>query len=177
MNVKNNKRRQRSREKIEAVFIELLQTKALSRITVAELCEKTGLNRSTFYANYADIYALADALRERLEQEVADLYADDGYMASKYQSNDWVRLFAHMRDNPLFYKTYFALGYDNTHAVNVSDLHAAYPVFSEKDVAYHVTFFKAGFNALVKQWLHGGCVETPEEMNDILRSEYAGRLL
>lgn len=38
---------------------------------------QAGLNRSTFYANYADIYALADVVRENLEQSVGALYQDE----------------------------------------------------------------------------------------------------
>lgn len=37
------------------------------------------------------------------------------------------------------------------------------------------SFFKAGLNAIVKKWLEGGCRETPEEMNEIIHSEYQGR--
>ena len=56
MNVKNNKRRRQSQEKIEKAFIELLQTRELNDITVSDLIKQTGLNRSTFYANYIDIF-------------------------------------------------------------------------------------------------------------------------
>ena len=52
MNVKNNKRRRESQEKIEKAFIELLQSRGISDITVSELIKISGLNRSTFYANY-----------------------------------------------------------------------------------------------------------------------------
>ena len=45
-----------------------------------------------------------------------------------------------------------------------------------QDFEYHITFFQSGFNAIVKMWLAGGCKETPEEMNEIIRSEYQGRL-
>ena len=43
MNVKNNKRRRASVEKIETVFVQLLQEKELHKISVAEICKKTGL--------------------------------------------------------------------------------------------------------------------------------------
>ena len=105
MNTKNNKRRQASQEKIEKAFLELLQTKELSAITVSEIIKKTKLNRSTFYANYADLYALADAIREKLETDVAQLYKDD--RDNKVNSNDYLRLFYHIQSNQLFYKTYF----------------------------------------------------------------------
>ena len=36
-------------------------------------------------------------------------------------------------------------------------------------------FFRSGFNAIVKLWLSNGCQETPEEMEEIIKSEYSGR--
>ena len=56
MNTKNNKRKRESRAKIESVFVELLQANELNQITVSDICSLAGLNRSTFYANYVDIY-------------------------------------------------------------------------------------------------------------------------
>lgn len=173
MNTKNNRRRQRSREKLEGAFLELLQTRQISQITVSELCQATGLNRSTFYANYEDIYDLADQIRQRLEGEVSALYGQD--MASKYNSDDYLRLFRHIRDNQLIYKTYLKLGYDKGYQIGLYDTHMADQRFGGEHIDYHMAFFRAGFNAMVQKWLEGGCRETPEEMGQILKSEYLGR--
>ncbi len=173
MNIKNNRRRQQSQEKIEKVFIELLQTREISQVTVSDICKITELNRSTFYANYADIYELADTIGKKLEKEVEKLYEND--IANKYNSNDYLRLFYHIRENQLFYKTYFKLGYDNRHRINLYDIYQADKFFDNKYIEYHMEFFKAGFNAIVKKWLEAGCKESPEEMAEILKSEYQGR--
>ena len=74
MNTPNNKRKKESMERIEKVFIELLQTKELNEISVSDICKRAGLNRTTFYANYTDIYGLADAIRDKLENEAFGLY-------------------------------------------------------------------------------------------------------
>ena len=60
MNTANNRRRRESVERIEKVFIDMLQTKELNEISVSDICKQAGLNRTTFYANYTDIYGLAD---------------------------------------------------------------------------------------------------------------------
>ncbi len=172
MNVKNNKRRQHSQEVIERVFVELLQTKELSEISVSEICKRTALNRSTFYANYLDIYDLADKIRTKLEGEVEELF--DKNASSKFNGGDYLTLFYHIRDNQLFYKTYFKLGYD-TQTINLADIGAAYHIFPEEEMLYHVEFFRAGFNAIVKRWLRGGCKEAPEALGQILKNEYQGR--
>lgn len=36
-------------------------------------------------------------------------------------------------------------------------------------------FFKSGITAIIKRWLKNGCQETPEEINEILTSEYKRR--
>ena len=173
MNTKNNRRRRESVERIEKAFMELLQTRELSEVTVADICKLSGLNRSTFYANFADLYDLADRVREHLEDEVNRLYEAD--KARQINSNDYLRLFRHIRANQLFYRTYFKLGYDNQFKLKYYDVHQAQRHFDNRHIEYHVEFFRSGFNAIVKLWLVGGCRETPEEMEEIIRSEYRGR--
>ncbi len=176
MNKKNNRRRRDSVSRIQQAFVELLQDRELKDISVSLLCQKTALNRSTFYANYQDIYALADAIRDQLWQEVMDLYgiAPD-WSDSLVREHDYLRLFYHMRDNQLFYRTYFKLGYDGRHTIQFYDRSRARSDFNEEHIDYHLEFFQAGFNAIVKKWLAGGCRESPEEMEQILKAEYRGR--
>lgn len=107
MNTKNNKRRRKSIEKIEHIFIELLQTKQLNQISVSDICKKAGSNRTTFYANYLDIYDPADKIKEHLESELEHLYQDE--RINNFNSNDYRKLFRRIKDNQLFYKTYFKL--------------------------------------------------------------------
>lgn len=174
MNTKNNRRRRESTERIERVFIELLQKKELHEITVSDICKQCGLNRSTFYANYADIYELADKVREGLEKEVDLLY--EAETTQKFNSSNFLKLFRHIKENQLFYRTYFKLGYDNQFQLKYYDIHQAKRDFDNRHIEYHIEFFRSGFNAIVKKWLAGGCQETPEEMDEIIRAEYQGRV-
>ena len=173
MNVKNNKRRRESREKIESVFYELIQTHELKEISVSEICKLANLNRTTFYANYIDIYDLADSVRQSLETAVQELYLDDVEWGIK--SNDYLRLFRHIAENQLLYKTYFKLGYDNDYEILKYDTNLAKKHFDNRFVEYHCEFFKSGLNSILKMWLNGGCKETPEEMFEIVCAEYRGR--
>lgn len=77
MNTPNNKRRRESRDRIERVFIEMLQTEELDKIKVSDICKKAGVNRTTFYANYNDIYELADSLCTGLEAQLGEIYQDE----------------------------------------------------------------------------------------------------
>ncbi len=172
MNVKNNKRRQQSQKKIENAFVMLLQDKDLNRITVADICKIAKINRSTFYANFTDLYALADFLRDRLEQDVNELYGND---VINNCGSDYLRLFKHIYDNQIFYNTYFKLGYDNQHYGNIDMINMNDINIPKAHIEYHIQFHKAGLNAIIKMWLAGGCKESPEEMYEIIKSEYRSR--
>lgn len=168
MNVKNNKRKRESIEKIEKAFVTMLQCKEISQISVTDICKETGLNRSTFYANFIDIYNLADKLREKLE-------TDFNMMFKKINNRDAVTMFRHIYENQIFYKTYFKLGYDEKHQSYIYDTTRAENDFMGKHIKYHIEFFRNGLNSIIKMWLAEGCKETPEEMAEILKSEYRGR--
>ena len=69
MNIKDNKRKKESQEKIEKIFVELIQTKEINEISVTDICKKANLNRTTFYSNYIDIYDLSDKIKEKILSE------------------------------------------------------------------------------------------------------------
>ena len=172
MNVKNNKRRRESQEKLEKAFVELLQSREIKDITVSDLIKSTSLNRSTFYANYLDIFDLADKTREKLEREFSDLFADYDYFNERIGA---LKLFRHIKENQLFYKTYFKLCYDDKHLISTYDPKRAEQEHISENLKYHIEFFRNGLNAIIKLWLADGCQESPEEMADVLKAEYSGR--
>lgn len=159
--------------KIEQVLVELLQTKELNQIRVSDICKRAGLNRSTFYNNYADIYDLADAIREKLEEQVAELYKDE--ISQGFNSNNYLALFQHIAQNQIIYRTYFKLGYDKKHEIKSYDYNLAKKHFDDRFIEYHMEFYKSGLTEIIKLWLQNGCRETPEEMFEIVKSEYRGR--
>ncbi len=172
MNVKNNKRRKESQEKIEKAFIELLQTREIKDITVSDIIKATGLNRSTFYANYIDIFDLADKTRETLEKDFSNIFANYDHFS---EHTGAFKLFKHIKENQIFYKTYFKLCYDDKYLVSAYDAKRAEKEHMDTNLKYHIEFFRNGLNAIIKLWLAGGCQETPEEMANVLKQEYRGR--
>lgn len=175
MNTPNNKRKKESQEKIIKVFINLIQTREINEISVSEICKLAKVNRSTFYANYIDIYDLVDKVKDVIIEDMYTAYKEE--RVQSIHSYDFLKLFKHIKDNQLFYKTYFKLNLNlDPREVNNNvdnDSLVFYP--DTKYLDYHIEFFKAGLNAIIKKWLDNECKESPEEINEILKSEYLKR--
>ncbi|MGN0801798.1 MAG: TetR/AcrR family transcriptional regulator [Candidatus Faecivicinus sp.] len=72
MNGKENQRVALTRRLLKEALTELLQKKSIRRITVVELCERAGINRSTFYTHYG---CAQDVLREMEDDLIGELEA------------------------------------------------------------------------------------------------------
>lgn len=168
MNVKDNRRKRESIRIIEKSFINMLQSKEINKITVTDICKDTGLNRSTFYANFLDVYDLADKLCKKLEADFNKHFEENAH-------RDVEELFRFVYENQIFFKTYFKLCTDENRQGYIYDTIRAESDFKGQHIKYHIEFFKNGFNSIVKMWLNGGCRETPKEMAEIIKSEYRGR--
>jgi len=169
MNTPNNKRKKASKEKIEKTFLQLIQTKDIEQISIADICKKCGLNRSTFYANYIDIYDLVEKVQTRMADEFAKFQMAHN---SKHDPNGYLNLFKHIKENQIFFKTYFKLESISISPILQHNVEMAQKYYDNKYIDYHIEFFRAGLNAIIKKWLNSGCKETPEEMVKILTSEY-----
>ena len=172
MNTPNNKRRRDSQDRMIKVLVDLLRDRDLKQVTVTDICRKAGVNRSTFYSNYMDVFDLADSVQQYLEQEVESLYTEE--KEHSYNSNNYLKLFNHIKENQGIYKTYFKLGADERFRKKsmIYDTVQAKEYYDNKYIEYHIEFFRNGVTAIIKKWLAGGCVETPEEIQSIIKAEY-----
>jgi len=172
MNTQNNKRKKESVETIEKVFANLIQKKRLSEISVTEICKLSKLNRTTFYANFLDVYDLADKFRLRMEEQLKEVYKEE--YDKQENSNDFLKLFKHIKNNQLFYKTYFKLD-TNSLPMYEYDINLSKLLYNDEFIDYHIEFFKAGLNAVIKKWLDNDCKEAPEEIMHIIETEYKNK--
>ena len=142
MNTEMNQRRQNTLGSIETAFFQLIQNKALKDISVSELCKAAEINRSTFYANYGDMNALASAWCRKVENRTA---------AQLHPDSDYVWLFEYVLANRDIFTAYFKL-----------DM----PPEAED---YQSAFRRRGIYAVVKTWLENGCQEPAEHMSQLLQ--------
>jgi AcrR family transcriptional regulator len=71
-----DRRAERTRQLLRQAFIEVAQEKGLIAASIQEIAERANVSRGTFYAHYADKYALIDALaREEFQQRVSAMFS------------------------------------------------------------------------------------------------------
>lgn len=173
MNTVNNKRKKASQIKIQNTFIELLQSKDIEEISVTDICHIANLNRSTFYANYIDIYDLVEKMEEKMVSDFEELYDEE--IEKKFNSNDFLKLFYHIKENQIFYKTYFKLNFEMNFKATKYDVNLAKKYYNNQYIEYHMEFFKGGITSIIKMWLESQCKISPEELAEIIRAEYANK--
>jgi len=173
MNTPNNKRKKASQDKIEKTFLQLIQTNQIEDISISDICKISKLNRSTFYSSYIDIYDLIEKVKDRMANEFASMYIPDFNDEVKNSPNNWLKMFKHIKENQLFYKTYFKLESATfVSPVKKFNEELAIKLYKNKHIDYHIEFFRAGLNAIIKKWLNNDCKESPEEIAEIIKSEY-----
>jgi AcrR family transcriptional regulator len=150
---------------MESALIKLLQQHEFHQIHVTDICKVAEVNRTTFYANYLDIFDLADAVQKSMEEEVLGIMEGD-------ENSNFLNLFRHIKENPIFYKTYFKLNVGGKFRFAGYDMKQALSRYDNQYIDYHIAFFGNGLNAIIKKWLENGCRETPEEIFSILQAEY-----
>ena len=145
MNTPNNRRSLATEECLNNTLMALLKDKELADISVTELCEAADIDRSTFYAHYEDVFALGNACAADIEKRLS---------AVAHSVDDFAWIFEYIKDHPEVFSVYFKLGVSKT----TGD--------------YKEIFFRSGAYSVAKMWFDGGCVESTEQMGEIVKREY-----
>ena len=145
MNTPNNRRSLATEECLNNTLKALLKDKELADISVTELCEAADIDRSTFYAHYEDVFALGNACATDIEKRLSKV---------SHSVDDFAWIFEYIKDHPEVFSVYFKLGVSKT----TGD--------------YKEIFFRNGAYSVAKMWFDGGCVESTEQMGEIVKREY-----
>ena len=168
---------------IRQAFTGLLQQKHIQRITVKELCQKAGINRSTFYAHYMDIYDLLQKLEEDMVEDfqralkpllagVPDPGPGTG-MEEPSLLEIITGIYQCLRDNvdictvtlgeygdKAFAVRLLSLGWESCLAAYSNHLWGASP----RQLEYFYAFVSNGHIGLLQKWLEEGMTTSVEEM-------------
>lgn len=160
-------------------LISLMKEEDFENITIKEICNKAKISRSTFYSHYEDIYALLANYEKELYQsfELDKLYEKD-VNTEFVQKNMMLNILKKVEENKDFYRVYFknsGSGYMEKAierlSKNLVDLWLKQEIFEDRtDAEYFFTFYKAGYIAIIKEWLEKPKEkrESAEEMTDTL---------
>ena len=89
---------------IRQTALELLNRPEAHNLSVRLICEEAGINRTTFYEHYLDIYDLLDKLELDVMAELWDYYVQMIDRSNHLPPQPFLPLLAHIRANQDFYK-------------------------------------------------------------------------
>ena len=180
MYTKNNRLNRETDEKIiRAVYAMMTEEhRPIGKITVREICQRSGVHRSTFYAHYRDVYDLVERVEKNMSRQLTEAFfrkLDENASAREC----FTEVFAFIRDHREFYAYYLsaakstgvlALTWETVRdrAAAAQSDPGTFGAFSPEEMTYHGYFFLSGMTAMVRLWLLGGCKEQPETLYDII---------
>lgn len=173
--------------KMDLALISLLKKKPLEYITVSEICETAGVNRSTFYLHYETIgdllnetarYLLNDFLAyfsvdvqsvslnitDREPQEL--IFICDKYLTPYLRYiKDHREVFttALLHNKTLRFEDVYKRLFENIFNPILERFH--YP---PSDRQYVMMYYLNGINAIIVEWLKNGCDKPTEEIAQII---------
>lgn len=174
--------------KMDQAFLEILEKKDFAYITVKEICEKAGVNRSTFYLHYETLEDLLSESVEYMNQQFLDYMAKDTtiFMTKIHEcpQNELYLL------TPEYLIPYLNYVQENKRLIftalkhtKVLQLEKVYdnmfrfvfvPILERYQVAgkfqsYMMAFYVQGLMAIVTQWLKHDCQDTPEQIIAVMQ--------
>ena len=173
--------------KMDLALISLLKKKSFDYITVSEICEAAGVNRSTFYLHYETVgdllaettrYLLDDFLSyfttdtqsiafNLIDCELEDLvFVCDKYL-SPYLS--YIKDHKEVFGTALLHKE--VLGFEDVYQRMFENIFN--PVlerfrYSRSIRQYVMMYYLNGINAIILEWLRNGCDKSVQEISEII---------
>lgn len=182
MNKKDNSRSRATDERIIRAMYEVLdKKKSIAKVTVREICELAGINRSTFYAHYVDVYDLLEKVEKEMERSMTEAFLEQIQVGSDI-SKCFVSMFEFIREYRQFFEIYLN---EASHPViglarnlykskldTVDPKDFGYTLF-ENEFEYHEAFALAGMTAIIRLWLADGCRLSPEQLMGVIAHHYS----
>lgn len=167
--MKQGIRIQKTQASIESAYLSLFAEYSGRKITVKDICQRSGINRTTFYKYYADGDSLALAVRQRMLEDVeklmqetvppdhSDIYELISQIILRVYRDEWMRCFFLVYREKAFRDRIIEL-------LNQYYIRPRYKSLDSEDDWILYTFFHAGLVGLMESWLEGGMQQSPEKM-------------
>lgn len=174
--------------RMNEAFLELLEKKDFAYITVKEICEKAGVNRSTFYLHYETINdLLEESAQHIIDQFVEAMPHDASEFFEKMKTRPLEELFLitpeylipyldYVKEHRSIFRT--ALKHATTLLLNDAYLalnhHVFSPILNRFDIPaseqkYMMPFYINGLMGIVNEWLKEDCKDSVEHIISVMR--------
>ncbi|MDR2501879.1 MAG: TetR family transcriptional regulator C-terminal domain-containing protein [Oscillospiraceae bacterium] len=180
LNGRLDRRVRYTRMVIRESFIGLLARKPMSKITVKEICAAADVNRATFYAHYADQYALLGAIEADVLRALNEYVRDEIYRGEPGEITlaMFRKMLTYIFENADVIKTLL-----NTNTEDLNFQHIIIQMFGEQFVAarqggavsaeqaeFIFRFVAFGAIGVIRCWLDTGCRQPPAELAELLQN-------
>lgn len=185
---KNESRYFNTAIKMDQAFLELLETKDFSYITVKEICAKAKVNRSTFYLHYETLEdLLSESVEYMNEQFLAHMKQDTEVFMTQLQECPMSELYLitpkYLMPYLSYIQKYKRLFLTATTKAKVLRLHDNYnklfqhvftPILDRYQVPnenrrYIMAFYIQGIMAIIEEWLKDDCKDTIDHIMTMIQ--------
>lgn len=164
--------------KMDEAFLSLIEVKDFEYITVKEICNKAGVNRSTFYLHYDTMADLLEESIQYMHQKFTDTFSGKAKSLPDIGncSKDELMLItpeylepylAFIKENRKLYRAVLKhtqiFQADKTYQIMFQDIFS--PILERFGISvserqYHMLFFLNGIEGIILQWLKGDCSDS-----------------
>ena len=174
--------------RMDEAFLELIEKKDFAYITVKEICERAGVNRSTFYLHYDTVGdLLAESAQHIIDEFVACMPYDTAEFLEKLEDRPLDELYLITPEYLTPYLTYirehrrvFRATVEQASALRMYDAYAALnrhvltPILNRfgvpsDDQKYVMQFHISGLMAIINEWLKGDCADSIEHIISVMQ--------
>lgn len=168
-----------TKRKLSKSLISLLTSKSITEIDVSELCEKAGINRTTFYKHYASLYHLLDELIvqffKRIETLFLSLSSGENTTSKvayllKYlkQNREFVTIIMNNNSFSSISERLIQLNF----ICNLINTNIQYRKNDYVNEDYYVDFIISGWIAAIRRWVNENCNLDVNTLARLLTSIY-----
>lgn len=173
--------------KMDNAFLQLLERKDYEYITIKEICEKAGVNRSTFYLYYDNISdLLSESVHYMNEQFLSYFRSENREIITKLESCPIEELILVEPGYLMPYLTYimehkklFQTAISKAAFMNLEETYQRMfryvfdPImerfgFPVSERSYVMAFYLNGIIAIIMEWVKDDCCDTIEQITDII---------
>lgn len=179
MNTKHNARYKDVSKKIENAFLILIEKYRYENITVGQICQQAGINRSTFYCHYQDINDFVIKIEQKFANSLAKIFQN----GERRTHEAFIEMFNFIKKNKLFYQAFLNIPYATMAETNTKIEILKNVGNNQTNLPYNIglfyraSFFGAGIKEMCRLWLKRDCQESPAQMASLLLDEYKNREL